>query len=96
MENLVCDLTRMIDTRVSDYDSNTILFGGDDNEYKFFSGFEIIKLSAEDKIIEFISVMGNNMIPPVIAIGGKTHISYLTFKNLLRTKELKKELYWVR
>ena len=37
----------------------------------FFSGFEITKLSTEDKLIDFISLMGNNMIPTAIAVGQK-------------------------
>ena len=56
----------------SDFDGNNILVGSDDigyNKYVFISGFEIIKFSAEDKIIDFISLMGNNIIPTAIAIG---------------------------
>ena len=52
-----------------DFDANTILPGSDDGEYVFISGFHFIKLSTEDKIIDFISLMGNNMIPTAIAIG---------------------------
>ena len=39
----------------SDFDGNTVLLGSDDNEYIFFSGFEIIKFSTEDEIIDLIS-----------------------------------------
>ena len=49
----LCDLTGMIDGQISDYDCNTILVAGDDNEYIFISAFEIKKLSTEDKTIGF-------------------------------------------
>ena len=55
----------------SDYDGDTILIGSNDNEYIFVCGFEIIKSSAEDKFIDFISLMGNNMISKAIAVGEK-------------------------
>ena len=54
-----------------DFDGNTILVGSDDNGYNnyvFISGFEIIKLSTEDKFLDFISLVGNNMIPSAIAV----------------------------
>ena len=50
----------------SDFDGNTILVRSDDigyNNYVFRSGFEIIKISTEDNIIDFISLMGTRMIP---------------------------------
>ena len=61
----------MIDAHISDYDGNTILVGGDDNDYIFISGHEIIKMSTEDKIIDFMSLMRNIMIPTAVAVGEK-------------------------
>ena len=43
----------------ADFDGNNILLGSDDvcyNKCVFISGFEIIKFSAEDKIIDFVSL----------------------------------------
>ena len=58
----------------SDFDSNTTLVGSDDigcNEYVFFSGFELIKFTPEEKVIHFIYLMGNNMILCALAFGEK-------------------------
>ena len=73
----------------SDFDGNTILVGSDDigyNEYVFVSGFEIIKFTTQDKIIHFISLMGNNMIPTAIALGEKNKYfisdHYKVFENI--------------
>ena len=82
----LCRMTEKSGARhSSDFDGNTILVGSDDigyNEYVFVSGFEIIKLTTEDKLIDFISVMGNKMIPTAIALGEKkTNSSYLTITN---------------
>ena len=33
----ICDMTRMIDTHISDYDGNIIFVGGDDKVYIFVS-----------------------------------------------------------
>ena len=76
----------------SDFDANTILTGSE-IEYVFTSGSEIIKFFREDKIIDFISLKGNNMIPAAIAIGEKTHIWNLTNTNILGKKELKRQLH---
>ena len=65
----MCDITQMLVDSFFDFDANTILPGSDDGEYILISGFQIIQLSTEDKIIDFISVMGNNMIPTAIDIG---------------------------
>ena len=45
----------------------------DNNEYIYIGGFETVKfhIEEEDKIIDYISLMGNNMIPFVIAVGQK-------------------------
>ena len=51
----------------SDFDGNTTLVGSDDYKYIIISGFEIIKFSKEDKILDFISFTGNNMISTAIA-----------------------------
>ena len=45
----------------SDFDGNTILLECGDNEYMYISGLEISKFKTDDKIIDYISFMGNNM-----------------------------------
>ena len=46
-----------------DFDDNSFLVENNENEYFFNSGFEMIKFAREDKFIDFMSNMGNNMIP---------------------------------
>ena len=53
---------------ISDFDGNTNLLGSD-YENVFISGFDVIKLSTEDKDIDFISLMSENMTPTAIVIG---------------------------
>ena len=55
----------------SDDDGNTILIGVDDADYKFISGFEIIKFSAEDKVLDLKSFLSNNMTSISMAVGEK-------------------------
>ena len=68
----------------SEFDCNTILLGNDigynqslsmrgDNDYVFISGFENIKNTIEDKTIDFISLMGINIIPTAIAVEKYTY-----------------------
>ena len=58
------------DCENSGYDSNTILVGGDDNEY-FFWGFEINKFSTEGEFVDFINFMSNSMTAFSIDVGEK-------------------------
>ena len=55
----------------SGFDGNTLLLEFENNEYVYISGLEIIKFKTEDKIIDYISPMDNNMIPYAYAIGEK-------------------------
>ena len=52
-----------------DSDGNTILVGSDDNECIFIFRFEVIKVTAEDKIIFFMSLEANNLVPNAIIVG---------------------------
>ena len=51
------------------FDSNTLLLECEDKEYLYISGFEIVKFKIDDKIIDFISLMGNNMCRYGIMVG---------------------------
>ena len=55
----------------SDFDGNTILLECGDNDYVYFSGLEISKLKIDDKILDFISLLGNNMCPHPFTVGEK-------------------------
>ena len=48
-----------------------ILLEFEDKEYVSISGLEIFKFKTDDKIIEYISLIGNNMCPKAIMIGEK-------------------------
>ena len=69
----------------SGFDGNTFLLECENDEYVYFSGLEIFKFKTDDKIIDFISLMGNNMVPYGIIIGRKYAYSiahlYKTFEN---------------
>ena len=75
----------------SDFIGNTDLVGIV-NEYIFISGLEYIKFTTEDKLIDFISLMGTNLIPSAIAIEKYTHSSYLNNKISLKATKPRKGL----
>ena len=69
----VCKLTEVsgaVDNS-SDFDGNTTLLECEDNEYVYISGLEIFNFKTDDKPIDYISLMDNNMIPYAIIIGEK-------------------------
>ena len=67
-----CALTQMSNALDnSDFDGNTILLEFNDNKYVYISGSEIFGFETNDKISDYISLIGNNMIPYTYAIGSK-------------------------
>ena len=70
-----------------DFDGNTLLIECENDEYVYISGLEIIKFKTEDKIIDYISLMGNNMTPYAYAIGEKyTYFIYHRYKFIENDK----------
>ena len=70
-----------------DFDGNTLLLECEDNEYVYISGLEITKFKTDDKIIDYISLMGNNMIPYAIMIGERyTYFFYYRYKFIENDK----------
>ena len=53
----------------SGFPGNTILLQCENNEYVYISGLEIFKKKPDDKILDYTSLMGNNMCPYAIMIG---------------------------
>ena len=53
----------------SRFDGNPLLLDCENNEYVYISGLQITKFKIDDKIIDYISLMGTNMIPYAIMIG---------------------------
>ena len=63
------------------FDGNTLLLEFENNEHVYISGLEITKFKTDDKIIDYISLMGNNMTPYAIMIGEKyTYFLYHRYK----------------
>ena len=71
----------------SEFDENTLLEECENNEYVYISGLEITKFKIDDKIIDYISLMGKNMIPHAIMIGEKhTYFLYHHYKFIENDK----------
>ena len=49
-----------------DFDGKTLFLKCENNEYTYISGLEIFQFKTDDKIIGYISLMGNNPIPYAI------------------------------
>ena len=62
------------------FDGNTLLLECEDNEYVYTSGLEITKFNTNDKIIDYISLMGNNMTPYVMVGERNTYFLYYRYK----------------
>ena len=87
----VCPMTEFSGSanNSSEFDGNTLLVECENNEYVNISGLEITKFKIDDKIIDYISLMGNNMIPHAIMIGEKyTYFLYHHYKFIENDKIL--------
>ena len=84
----VCSMTKFSGARDKfDFDGNTLLLESEDNEYIYISGLEITKFKIDDKIIDYISLMGNNMIPYAIMIRERyTHFLYYRYNFIENDK----------
>ena len=51
------------------FDGNTILLKCEDSKYNYISGLQVFEFRTDDKILDYISLMGNNMIPYTFAVG---------------------------
>ena len=79
----VCPMTEFSGSasNSSEFDGNTLLVECENNEYVYISGLEITKFKIDDKIIDYISLMGNNMIPHANMIAEKhTYFLYHHYK----------------
>ena len=85
----VCPMTEFSGSanNSSEFDGNTLLVECENNEYVYISGLEITKFKIDDKFIDYISLMGNNMIPHAIMIGEKhTYFLYHHYKIIENDK----------
>ena len=87
----LCDMTEIsVALNNPDFDGNIILLEFEENKYICFSGFEIFEFRISDKIIVYISLMGNIMTPSAFTVGEKyTHFIYNRYK-FLKKQELRK------
>ena len=53
------------------FDGNTILLECEDSKYVYISRLEIFEFRTDDKILDYLSLMGNSMIPYTFADGEK-------------------------
>ena len=75
------------------FDGNTILLEKEDNDYVYISESKNAKFKTNDRIIDYISLMGNNMCPYTFAIGTNIHILYQFISNLWKMIKLKKAFF---
>ena len=89
VESKVCDMIEFSGAADNDcnFEGNTLLLEVEDTKYVHVSGLEITELRTEDKILDYISLMGNNMIPYAIMLGEKhTYFSYPRYKFIENDK----------
>ena len=55
----------------SNFAGNTILLEYENSKYVCISALEFFEFRTSDKIIDYISLMGNNMTPYVFAVGSR-------------------------
>ena len=75
----------------SKFEGNTILLECEDSKYVYISGLEIFEFRTDDKNLDYISLMGNIMIPS--GLDKNKHISYQLITNLLKTIKMGKVRY---
>ena len=88
-ESKICPMTEFSDTvnNSSESDGNTLLLECENNEYVYISGLEITKFKIDDKVIDYISLMGNNMIPHAIMVGERyTYFLYHRYEFIENDK----------
>ena len=55
----------------SNFDGNTLLLEVEDKKYIYISSLEIFEFRTDDKILDFISLMGTKLVPYTFAVGKK-------------------------
>ena len=85
----VCDMTEFSGAadNSSDFDGNTLLLEVEDRKYVYISGLEITEFETNDKVLDCISLMGNNMVRFAIILGDKyTYFPYHRYKFIENDK----------
>ena len=69
------------------FNGNTTLLECEDGKNFYISGFEIFEFRTGDKIIEYISLMGNNLTPHAFAVGSSnTYFISTHYKSIENDK----------
>ena len=90
----LCSMTEVSGAlNISNFDGNTFLLECEDSKYFYFSGLEIFESGTDDKILDYISLMGNNMIPYTFAVGEKYTFFRSTHYFFLNKIKLRKVRY---
>ena len=88
-ESKVCEKTEVSGANdSSDFDGKTTLLECGDNEYVSISGLEISKFKTEDKIIDYISLVGNIMCPYAVMLGEKYTYFIAHHYNFIENNEI--------
>ena len=88
-KSTVCEMTESSGAakNSSDYDGNTLLGKVEDRKYVYISGLEITEIKTNDKVIDCIHLMGNNMVPYAIILGENfTYFLYHRYKFIENDK----------
>ena len=65
----------------SDFEGDSLLLEVEDRKYVYISGLEITEFETSDKVIDCISLIGNNMVAYAITLGEKyTYFLYDRYK----------------
>ena len=72
-----------------DFVGNTLVLGCENNEYVNISGLEFFQFKTDDKIIDYISLMCNNMTPYTFAIAEKFTYSISTQYKFIENDKIK-------
>ena len=81
-----CQLSGAADNS-SDFDGNTLLLECENNDNVYISGLEIFQFKTDGKIIDYISLMGKNLVPYTIKLGENyTNFLYNRYKFIENDK----------
>ena len=65
----ICSMTEFSGALNNHFDGNTMLLECEDSKPIYISGLENFEFRTDDKFLDYISLMGNNMIPYTFAVG---------------------------
>ena len=74
----------------SNFDDNTIFLEAEDKKYVCISGLETFEFRTDDKILDYLSLMGHNMIPYTFAVGEKYTYFISTHYKVIENDKIKK------